>query len=304
MRSRNVWLIASLVLLAACSTAPATAPLAAREAPEAPAGAPTSLPTWTPPLSPTPIPSPTLPLPESLTTQELHERLDPFAEAVGGCALPCYNGLLAGESSTGDILRFYSGLGIGVSDLIPGDYQQFEGGTGHLRAWLTKTTDVLQAEEMGLAPPVVDIYLEGDVAQYLYVKWEYSPPYLTPLLVLAKLGQPDRIDVGLLLARTPPAYMLQLVYTADRVGFLFRGETSGDAARRRICIVDGQVEATYFGAFAPHEVPMEGLANSEYLVPLEEATGLSYDVFAALVSAGECLEIPAERWGLWQEPGP
>lgn len=295
MRSYSAWLVALLMLLTACSTAPSVTPQAAGSTPQAPT------PTWTPaPFSTSTEPF-ALPLPESLTTVELHERLDPFGSVSEGCVLPCYNSCVPGEATMEEALVFYSRLGIGVPDLIPGDYQDARDGTGHLGAWLTKSTDVVHAEEIGLAPPVVDIYLEDNVVQYIYTGWEYAPPYLTLPVVLENLGEPDRIDLGLVLRLDPAAYILQFVYADVHAGFLFKGDTTGDANRRQVCFSDEQVAVTYFGVFSPDVTPMEGLAGSHYLLPLEESLGLSYADLAALVAAGGCLEIPAERWSLWQE---
>ncbi len=95
--------------------------------------------------------------------------------------------------------------GVGAADLIPGDYEAAQDGTGRLSAWLTKTSDVLQAEEMGLAPPLVNVYLQDNVVQYVYVGWEYLLSYLLPARVLEQLGQPDELNLALVFNRIPPA---------------------------------------------------------------------------------------------------
>jgi hypothetical protein len=294
MSARISGIAVGLALLTACGGPPSTA--IPSPAPQSEAATPAPL-----EIVPTPVePTPDLPRPETLTTEQLHQRLDPFAGLAADCALPCYNGLIPGASGAYDTLLFYSHLGIGLGDLIPGDDQSLRSGTGSVSAWLTKTSDVTQAEEMGLAPPLVDIYLQDGLTQYLYVGWQYYPPYLTLPRVLEMLGPPTRLDLALVFDQQPPAYMLQLVYDEQRTGFAFSGPTSGDDAARQVCLGDESVSVTRFGVFAPGVTPMEGLSNSPYLLPLAETVGLPYEDFAALVASGECLTIPAETWGAWQ----
>lgn len=293
----GLFLIVALIGLAACSGPEATPqPPTAVVLPTATPSPTTAAENIAPTLPPT---APPLPTPEILTTTELHQRLDPLTGWIEGCTLPCYNGLTPGEAGVAEVLAFYARLGIGVPDLIPGDAQSLQSGTGDVGAWLTKTSDVLQAEELGLAPPLVNVSLEDGVARYVYVGWQYYPSYLTALRVLESLGPPERLDLALVFEEDPPTFLLELVYPSLRAGFAFSGEMPADDAGRRVCLSSEQVDVTYFGIFAPEMAPMEGLANSVYLLPLEETLGLPYEEFAALVNAGECLTIPPERWEPW-----
>jgi hypothetical protein len=297
MSARIAGIVVGLSLLAACGGPPST-PAAPTPVLQGEAPAPLEI------VSTLVEPTPDLPAPETLTTEQLHQRLDPFAGLAADCALPCYNGLIPGASGAYDTLLFYSRLGIGLGDLIPGDDQSLRSGTGSVSAWLTKTSDVTQAEALGLAPPLVDIYLQDGLTQYLYVGWQYYPPYLTLPRVLEMLGPPTRLDLALVFDQLPPIYMLQLVYDEPRAGFAFSGRAPGDEATRQVCLSDEGVSVTRFGVFAPDVTPMEGLSNSAYLLPLAETVGLSYEEFAALAAAGECLTIPAETWGAWQAIAP
>ncbi len=294
MRRPIKLLILTLLVLTACSRPAATAQPSAP--PSVVEAGPSTIPAFSPTATPTLMPL----FPESLTNVELHQRLDPFSAVEGSCPLPCYNGLTAGQSNMQDVLVFYSHLGIGATDLIPGDYEAAQDGSGRLSAWLTKTSDVLQAEEMGLVPPLVNVYLQDNVVQYVYVGWEYLPPYLHPSHVLEQLGQPDGLNLALLFNQNPPSYLLQFVYTQKGIGVAFSGPMPGDSSLREVCLSSEQVNVTVFGVFIPGTVPMEGLSNAEYLLPLEAALGLSYTDFADLLSAGECLGIPAAQWTPWQ----
>lgn len=282
-----------LLLVAACSS-PGTSAL--------PEAIPTASPSAESNTGPTPVPiTPTFapPVPDSMSTQELHQRLNPLADPTGDCTLPCYNGLVVGQSTVEDTLTFYGHLGVSLLDLVPGDYDSLEDGTGRLAAWLTKSTDVVQAEAMGLAPPFVNVRLENDVVQFFYVGWEYSPSYLTVPQVLDRLGQPDQLLLALNFGNEPPDYMLELIYTGQQAGFAFYGETMGDSSYRAVCLSEDQVLTTLFSAFAPDVTPMGGLANSEYLLPVLDTLGLSYTDFDGQMHAGQCLTIPAAQWESW-----
>lgn len=286
----------SILLLAACGSP--TTPVVPTAASTPPFIGPA--PTQTSPIGATAIPTFAPPLPESLTTQELHARLDPFAPDAE-CELPCYVGLTPGQANIKEALVFYSNLGIGINDFIPGDVQQAQSGTGHLGAWLTKTSDVIQAEEMGLAPPVVDVYVEDQIVQYIYIGWKYAPTYLTLPRVVERLGQPKRLDFALDFTKDPPAYLIQFVYPDLPVGFLFSGETQGDQAVRQVCYVPDQVSVTYLGTFAPDVAPMEGVLGAENVIPLDEVMDSSIGDFLAAVTSPDCASIPASQWGMWQE---
>ena len=297
VRSRSLLFAIVLFFLTACS-GPTTSPQVTGLPPTMDVfGSP--YPTWTP--GPLPALTPTLAArePDNLTTAELHERLDPFSSEA--CALPCYGGLIAGQSNTQDVIDFYSRLGVGIQDLIPGDYPKVEDRTGRMGAYLSKTSDILEAMEGGFEPPLVDIYIENDVVQHVYVGWtRYYPPYLTLPRVLEMMGQPDQLTLGLVFGRAPVTFVVQVVYMDERVGFSYYGNTLGDAAVRQVCLSDEQVALTYLGLFAPDLMPMEGRADGEYLLPLEETLAISYADFAARMSGGGCLDIFSGQWGPWQ----
>lgn len=299
-RSAACLLLAAL-LLAACSP---EAPLSATAVP-APATAPVA--TSTPAQEPTATAPAELVLspepPESLTVAELHARLDPFAVAVEGCTLPCYVGLQPGAAALSDVLAFYARLGIGTADLIPGDWDAVQDGTGRVGAWLTKTVDADQAEAQGLPAPLVDIYVEDDALQYAYIGWQYLPPYLTAARVVGALGPPDEVKLGLVLDEELPVYTLHLVYTGKRAAFAYYGRPQGDAVQRSVCLTPGEIDRTFFGLFAPEAPLMGGLAYQQYLLPAGEALGLPAEQVVAQLGAGGCLTVSAEQAAQWAALG-
>ncbi len=299
---KNAAALVLLTTLAACSTSAGSGQPPASLSSPGPniVSAPTAALGST--LGPQPTPEPTRALlpPESLTTVELHQRLDPFSGWMPDCSLPCYNGLLAGQSTTPDVYDFYSRLGIGLRDLIPGDYPGIEDGTGRLGAWLTKTTDVIQAEEMGLAPPLMSISVVDNLAELISVGWEYAPPYLTAPLVLQQMGQPDRVDLSLIFMQEPTSFMVHLLYARNNVGFMFAGQAVPGGSSLQVCLSSEQVAAATMNVYAPDLDPMEGIPFSQYLLPLDTSVGMSVADFAARISQAQCIDLPASAWPAWQ----
>src|SRR5690606_20217055 len=296
-------LLASGLLLMACSQ---NDPLAVTSVPqETPPGAPapTAEAQATTPATAPPPAAEALPPPESLSVAELHQRLDPFTPSVEGCTLPCYNGLTPAGASLADVLAFYSRLGIGPADLIPGDYDAVQDGTGRVGAWLTKTSDAGQAAAQGLDAPLVDVSVEDDAVQYLYIGWQYLPPYLTPARVLGALGQPDELLLAFVAGETPAVYSLRFFYDEPRAGFAFYGTAQGDASQPTLCFTPEAVERAFMGLFAPDAPPMEGLAYNQYLLPVADALSLSTDQFSAQVAGGGCITLTAEQAAQWQGLG-
>lgn len=288
-----------LLILTACGSAGRTAapPLAS---PTAGISSLPIVPTTVPDPQLTALPTRSLLPPETLTTAELHQRLDPFTEVVPGCVLPCFNGLSMGQSTLYDVYDFYSRLGIGLRDLIPGDYDTVQDGTGRLGAWLITTTDVAQAEDMGLKPPLVNITITDNIAQSLYVGWEFYPAYLTVPIILESLNQPDQLTLAVEPASTGKTYVLQLVYSGAGLAFAFTGDMVAAPAGQQMCLTPDQVQASALGLFAPGQTPMADMPYNDLLLPLEETIGVPYADFAARISAGECILVPASALPTWE----
>jgi hypothetical protein len=190
--------------------------------------------------------------------------------------------------------------GIGLHDLIPGDYPGIADRTGLLRAGLTKARDVEQAEAMGLTPPVASISVLENVAEIVAIGWEYSPPYLSAPIIVQQMGQPDQIDLAVIFTQEPPAYLLHFFYTEERVGFGFSGTTLGDSSALQICLLPEQIEYTSMNILAPDLDPLETLSFSYLLLPVEDTLGISTADLAASIAVGECFGVPASAWPNWQ----
>jgi len=246
------------------------------------------------------LPTPTLshPTPEVSTTQELHDRLDPFGSEAN-CELPCYLGFTPGAANVQDTLVFYSQLGIGATDLFPGDLEGIADGNGSLAAALTKTTDVEQAESIGLPPPLVEVQITDNVSEHLYVAWQNYPTYLTIQEVFGALGEPTSVDLSLDLESG--SYLLRLTYAGNEsgsYGYAIEGNLNG---AQQVCLSEEFVEVTYLGTFAAGIEPMAGLRYSQYALPLETTLSLNVNGLIAALDSEGCFTV--EQLAPWQALG-
>lgn len=298
VRSKVFWLLLlSTSLLAGCSQAtpePTVDPAVLTVQAFDPDTALDQLPTFD--VATLPTATLALPDPESLSTQELNDRLNPFgAEAV--CELPCFLGLTPGISDIQDSFFFYRRLGIGSGDLVPGDVQGVADGEGSLAAALTKTTDIEQASALGLPPPNVEVFVEEEIVQYVYVAWRDYPDYLGYREFISQAGTPDRTQLAV--NGETNAFLLQAAYDTGMFGYAVQGDLSDVEGGKQLCLDDQAVDVTYMGSFAPGVVPLEGLPNSQLLLPADETIGES---FAEFVGSGEpCLTITNEQLLSWQQ---
>lgn len=301
---RLILLVLLTVTLAACASGQTEPTAASAQTGQQPPASLTPPPAATPlTLTPTSSESGEVEPPDSLTVDALHQRLDPFTSTVEGCMLPCYNGLTLANADLTDVLNFYARLGISTADLIPGDYDAVQDGSGRVGAWLTKTTNAAEAESMGLAAPLVDIYVEDNTAQYMYIGWQYLPPYLTAAHVLNVLGPPEAFELALVPGEASTEYMLRMQYDNGEMGFAFYGVASGDPAAPVLCFTADEAERTFFGLFAPGVPSMAGLAYDERLLPVDTALGVPADQAATEIVAGQCLSITPEQMAQWQGVG-
>ncbi len=242
------------------------------------------------------LPTATLALPEPdiLTTQQLNNRLNPFGdEAV--CELPCYLGLTPGLSDIQDTLFFYRRLGIASGDLLPGDLANAADGEGALAAALTKTTDVDQAADLGLPPPNVEVFVQDEIVQYIYVAWRDYPDYLPYADFVAAAGEPDRVELAI--NSETNRFLLQAAYDERMFGYAVQGTATDTAEGKALCLNDQGVDVTYLGMFAPNVTPLEGLPNSQLLLPVEEALG-------ELDTSSDCLVVTVSQLTAWERDTP
>lgn len=293
MRLRRLAFTAGLALMLAACQAKAT--------PAAPTAAPAI---GGQPLPPQPTQAPTpLPVitPETVTAQQITQRLDPFGSP--DCQPPCYNGLTPGSSTLTDALAFYARLGIGISDFVPGDIQRAVTGNGNLRASLMRATDISQALDSGYTPPETNVFMHDGKVQYIYTRYETYAPALDAARVLSTLGAPDKVGLALIFTNdpnTPSNFVLQLVYSAKQTGFSYLGSTKGDAAAQQTCLNGTAVRETLIGVFAPDLAPFSDNPSTPRILQLYDSTGISPADFANGIASSGCINIPADKWLQWR----
>jgi len=249
-----------------------------------------------------PGPAASIPTPETITTAQLAQRLNPFADPQ--CALPCFNGLTPAAGDFYAALSFYSQLGISSADMVPGDYENTLDGTGHLAASLLRASDVQQAVAAGYRPPRIDIALESGVVSNIFVNWSDYPPAMTLPIILGQLGPPDDLKIGLMFETDPPTFLIQMIYTGRQSGFLFRGTAESAGQALSVCPDAAHITGSALGIYGQGVVPLAGIDAANRLLPMEQSTGIAADQFAALAQASSCLTITADRWAQWQAPTP
>ena len=249
-------------------------------------------------------PTATLMPTESLSTADLMMRLNPFSSLDTACQLPCYNRLTVGQGGLPEVMNFYANLGIGHPDMMPGDYDSVRDGEGHLRAFLNKASDQVQAEDSGLEPVLVDVGFAGGKAQYLYAGWQYLPDFLSVPEVFANLGEPDRLELGLQLTDQNQTYMLLLYFQAEQAGFVYYGNIKQSGNAIDICSDAESATVTLLGLFARDIPALEGLTSAETLLPLKDAVDMSFETLAAQLSAGNCLTLTDAQTTQWQNMQP
>jgi hypothetical protein len=299
MQTRNVTAVILACLLATCLLAACSGDQTGGTPSAGEANAP-SLPTWTP-ASPGSTAAVVVPYGDSITTAELEARLDPFGSP--DCMPPCYNGLVPGHGGLQEALQFYARLGISALDMQPGDYDSVQDGTGNLGAVLTRSSDILQTLNTGFAPPHVDLRLSDNVVRYVNIKWDGIPAYIALSRVLANMGQPDRLDLGLIFGGENPEFVIQLTYSTSQTGFAYFGDAPSDGSQLQVCLSPDHMKAALMGTYAPDEALMAGFSHEKYLLPIQDTLGLSFDDFVAQANAGGCLTIPSSQWDAWQTLG-
>ena len=273
----------------------------------------TITPTFTPSL-PTPTPLPTLPADEAETTilELLHDN--------GGCAFPCWWGILPGESSlltTQSFLEAYES--ISISNIFDAD-------SGYAR-WFVPEDDLIIDIRVSLVsdrepvPTVEGIQFAVQVTRRLddggfEVVWDnplntrYLQAYMLPQILNA-YGQPDDVliqaneyygEFYLLLDYSTQGFTIWYIADMEHNGDIYRGCTAN--VYTYISLWDPDLAYTW----------AEGITRTtsgeaweidelnQVFQPLEEATTLTLEEFYQIYSNPEntsCLETPVEIW-----PGP
>jgi len=290
-------------------------------------------PTKTPPLimrTPVPMSSPSMPLPSAtstllpspmlptITPSPMHTHVPPTStpcptlraderqafvremlETNGGCELPCWWGIIPGETAWQAAKDFFASQGI-EEIVYEGDlYYYFDppllerSMQYNLELHFTQRAGVVHSIEVHsqvLGDPKINCFAQD---------WRrYSLDQ-----VLSRYGMPSQVRIHVVPEIEPGApiyYSLALVY--DHLGFfiLYEGPAVYEPLVMRICPRFGEAARIYLELQAPRPGESVLEPQEEYPFPtLEEATGIDVKTFHKTfreAGAQMCLESPAEIW--------
>lgn len=281
-------------------TETATIPTKAPEATETPRSTPTQIP---PTLTQTPTAAPSTPLPTAtLTREEEGAILAELMQTNGDCELPCWWGIMPGESSLETTRENFAEKGLGVESNwvgINGGYvvsAQFEVEDG-----------IIQAINVG------SDYLTGvnDRSAFLSGWQRYSL-----MNILSRHGVPSRVLVYHPFQFDPgggPAYHLLIFYEEVGIVVEYRGsveQLNGDHFRacpdltnvgsiELLLYPPGQVENVVERVLPPDNIDYIAGPETVYdLISWQEATGTSLESFYETYSTpeeGACFEFSTQR---------
>ncbi len=257
---------------------------------------PTRQPTLTPSptkATPTPAPFPTFDVATSILSEEdATQNLIELLETNRGCELPCWWGIVPGETDVGSIESIFVPLGFDWYR----DYEDLRDNTLYKAAIsITSMNDIVQS---------IEVY--GGVGEETYDRNEAWRPYAIPR-VLERLGMPDDIYVFYPFRfdrYSPEVYRLFLYYHDLGVEIDYMGEASLIEERpkwARACPNILETDVINLFLFQPGTVPnylRRTLPSSELPLPeLPEGTS-PYDVISWEQATESSLD---EFWRLFTE---
>lgn len=300
-------------LVAGCTVSPSPAlqpsrPASVTPLPSAvPAATPTCRPTQSPTairiLTLTPTPAPTL----SAEAREAY--VEELLRTNAGCELPCWWGIVPGETTWTDTERFLMQMGIRTVSNAGSSGTIFHeaGGFDFRRQGVYNGINFWERE--GIVESL-QIRTQSNLPENLKALWAR----LSPEQVIAAYGQPSRVWVQTFASSSElpygdtMAYDLWLFY--DALGFVIR---YGGRARYepiyRLCPTFGEggnlgLSIEMYLQSPADQRPLEELVGERMGIPesihsIEEAAGLSVEDFYALFTQGEgpiCFETPRDIW--------
>lgn len=300
-------------LVAGCTVSPSStlrlSPLASVTTPS-PTATPITIPTHRPTLSPTAtrIPTPTLTPAPTLSAEVREAYVEELLMTNAGCKLPCWWGIVPGETTWVDAERFLAHIGVRIISNADSSGNVFhETGGFDFKPGISTSIDFW--EHKGVVESI-QIQTDSCLPENFKAVWtSYSPEQ-----VISTYGQSSRVWVQTFAAPNElpygdtMAYDLWLFY--DELGFVIRYE--GQARYEpvyRLCPTFEEGGNLGLGLemylqSPANPRPLEELVGERMGIPesihsIEEAAGLSVEDFCALFTRGEgpiCLETPRDIW--------
>ena len=227
------------------------------------------------------------------------EKLHQWVETNGGCELPCFLGITAGQTNWLLAHQSLKSFGLGYDE----NYQ---------RGWLLDTTHNVKIEmDFTLSAAKIKSVDIRTFAEQMEADSYYAQMFQFYLLpsVLTRLRKPSQVWIGIdtlgsmrlnNIARGP-VYTLALFY--DSLGLMIRYEWKVEKAGKqwKLCPERGSMIALYVtspqGSLSMDEIPLEPSSYSYF--SLEQATGMTIDSFYETfkdVNPQVCLETPTKIW--------
>jgi hypothetical protein len=261
----------------------------------------TPFPTLTP--SPTRMPTPTLP--PTLTVDERNAYLNELLETNGGCELPCFWGIIPGETTWEDANRLLSYLGGSVYAIHQGD------GTLYQDEFQNWQDDFTIPIEIFVRHGIVDfINIQLVVFQESPRFEQYRQKYSLQSL-MSTYGLPSRAWMILTTGEVDPPstlYVLWLFYDQRGILFWYAGNAAKVDSTYRACpnqlIDEGPVRFIAMLQSSTNDRLLEEISLfAGGIIPIhysfEEATGLDFEEFYEQVVQGDetaCFSTPREIW--------
>ena len=296
-----------------CTASPTLTPsLSVSTAMPSPTIAPTVTPTRSPMASPTatPIPTSTLTPAPTLSAEAREAYAEELLKTNAGCELPCWWGIVPGETTWAEAERFLLQMGARTSSNLDfyGDIFHGTGGFDFMGRSIYNRIGFWEHE--GIVESV-QIHAEGG---YNLLDFRAVWAHFSPEQVISTYGQPARVWVQTFASphESPygdtMAYDLWLFY--DDLGFLVRytGQTKYEPVYR-MCPTFGESDdmgltlEMYLqspdGHVALERLVGERMGDPSSIRPIEEAAGLSVEEFYALFTQNEqpiCFKTPRDIW--------
>jgi hypothetical protein len=205
----------------------------------------TPRPTQTPPPTRTPVPSPTpLPFP-TLEPDAMHAFVVDMLATNGGCELPCWWGIIPGETHWDDMVSFFGERNIHVEE----------------NGWLDLRYQSGWHGERPVYDSMMDVTFqrEGDLVQGVTVRnsSDYAPLHsefvtvwhrYTLQAMLSRHGAPSQVHLNLTVgapcagAGTFPDYKMWIVYGDQGIAVRYSGLALTDNEKWLVCPVFGQLK--------------------------------------------------------------
>lgn len=160
-----------------------------------------------PPQGSTPSPFPVATLSASQA-----EDLGNFLVSTGDCELPCWNHLTPGRSTPSEVPGFFASLGIDVYGEQPFQYQNIRELDGEFTAYPPETF-----------PPTIKVTWENSYVESIFIMWNQYPEFTTPKSLLAKLGEPNAIQIVFAGGEAGSFYNILFVYDGARTTVILSG---------------------------------------------------------------------------------